>query len=245
MKNGLTIATLALVGMTVSPAQATTYTFNWVTPANSNTNVGLTESVTSNGITLVAYGLTAPADLTKAATAGPALYAKNGGLGETGLGMAVDPEGDHEISAALRDGIQIDFSDALAKLPNATVTMQVSSSQAGEGWKLYGSNTLYTVETSSKTLGFLGEPLLSGSANYANASYSFNLPNWGQFSYYTLMAYDPTPKDCSSANILLGTVTMSGSYTTTSQTPEPGSLLMAGTALVALGIVMKKKQKRA
>ena len=51
---------------------------------------------------------------------------------------------------------------------------------------------------------------------------------------------------CDSSDILLGAVTINGSLTTRIQsTPEPGSLLMAGTALIVIGVLMKKKQKKA
>jgi hypothetical protein len=249
MKNGLLMATMALVGMTITPAQASTYTFGWVTNSNLNTDLGLLYSLSNNGVTLTAYGLTAPSTLTSPATAGPGLYTKNGGTGETGLGMATDPGNDHEISAALNDGIQIDFSSALAAAPKATVTMVISSVQSGEGWALYGSNTLYTVAGNSKTDGALGEPLLSGAGGaYTNATTTITLPDWGEYTYYTLMATDTGGCGSSDANILLGTVTVNGGLTANyknSPAPEPGSLLMAGTALIAIGVLMKKKQTKA
>jgi hypothetical protein len=244
MKNALLTTTLVLVGMAITPAQATTYTFSWVTPSNTNTDLGLLYSLSNNGITLTARGLTAPANLTNAAAAGPDLYAKNGGTGETGLGMATDPGGDHEISAKLNDGIQVDFSDALSKAPNATVSMVIESAQVGEGWALYGSNTLLTVAGNSKSDGALGEPLLSGAANYPNATTSITIPDWGQYTYYTLMATDANCKT-PLANILLGTVTITPGTTQNPQAPEPGTLMMGGTALIGLGVVWKKKQKKA
>jgi len=227
----------------ITPAQATTYTFDWVTTSNANTLLGLSYSQTSNGVTLTAYGLTTPTNLTQPATAGPDLYAKNGGAGETGLGMANDPAGDHEISAALNDGIQIDFSNAIAAAPKATVTMGISSDQSGEGWALYGSNTPLTVAGNSKTDGALGEPLLTGSGSNANPTGAITLPDWGQYTYYTLLATGTSPCD-TDANILLGTVTVSGATTVTS-TPEPGSLLLMGSALLVIGVAMKKSQKKA
>jgi hypothetical protein len=231
--------------MTITPAQANTYVFGWVTTGNANTDLGLSYSQTSNGITLTAHGLTAPTTLTAPATAGPDLYAKNGGTGETGLGMTNDPGKDNEISAQRNDGIQIDFSNALAQAPNATVTMAIESVQSGEGWALYGSNTPLTVAGNSKSGGALGEPLAGGlGGSYTNATTTITLPDWGQYTYYTLMATDPggnTPL----ANIVLGTVTLTTPYGTTSQTPEPASLLMAGSALIALGVVLKKVGKKA
>ena len=242
MKKGFLIAMAALAAMTAAPVHASTFTFGWVTPGDQNTVLGPSYSQTVNGLTLTVYGLTAPATLTAAATAA-SLYAKNGGAGETGLGLANDPAGDHEISVALRDGVQIDFSNALAATPNATVTMGISSDQAGEGWALYGSNTLLTVAGNSKTEGALGEPLLTGSGSSANPTTTVTLPDWGQYTYYTLMATDPGGKNCD-ANVLLGAVTINGTTTVTS-TPEPGSLILAGSALLLIGVVMKKAQKKA
>ena len=234
MKNGLLTAMAVAMGMmAMRPAQATTITFGWVTASNQNTVLGLSYSQTSGGITLTAYGLTAPSNLNKPATAGPDLYAKNGGAGETGLGMATDPANDHEISAGLNDGIQVDFAQAIAAAPKGSATMAISSAQSGEGWAIYGSNTLLTV----------GQELASGWGSNSNPTVSVNLPDWGEYTYYTLMAQGATPCD-DDANILLGTVTVNVPTTVTS-TPEPGSLLMVGSALVVIGIVMKKARKKA
>src|SRR5579872_5738003 len=156
MKNALIIAAVTLLGIAGTPARANTIVFSWVTAGNSNTNLGLSYSQTVSGLTLTAYGLTEGASLTTPATAGPGLFAKNGGVGETGLGMSTDPAGNNEINAAVKDGIQIDFSNALAAQPNGTVTMTVGSAQANEGWALYGSNTLLTIAGNSKTQGALG-----------------------------------------------------------------------------------------
>jgi hypothetical protein len=48
------------------------------------------------------------------------------------------------------------------------------------------------------------------------------------------------------ANIILGTVTISSPITpqTPTAAPEPGTLLMAGTALIALGVVLKRNRQQ-
>ena len=237
MKYGLMTAMAALAAMTAAmPVQAGALAFGWVTPGNANTSLGLSYSQTNSGVTLTAYGLTASAGLTQPASAGPSLYAKNGGAGETGLGMATDPAGDHEISAAAHDGIQIDFAQALAASPKNAASLMISSAQSGEGWAIYGSNTLYTIA------GLFGQPLLSGVGG-SHPSVTVTLPDWGQFTYYTLMSTDPGGCE-PDANIVLGTVTIPGPVTTT-DTPEPGSMLMVGSALVVIGLVMKKARKKA
>jgi hypothetical protein len=242
MKNGLITSTILLMGMAITPAHATTAIFNWVTATNANTTLGLMDSLTNGGITLTAYALTVPSNLAKPAAAGPDLYSKSEGAGETGLGLINDPGGDNEISSQINDGIQIDFSNALAKDPKAIVTMSIGSVQAGEGWALYGSNTLLTVEGASKTDGTLGEPLVRGVGPYSNSTATVTLPDWGQYTYYTLLATSTT--DCTNGDILLGIVTINGTSTPTA-TPEPGTMLMAGGTLIGLGMLMKKRQKKA
>lgn len=242
MKNGLLTATAALIGMTaITPAQATTYTFDWLTPSNANTVLGLSYSESSNGITLTAYGLTAPSNPKQPATAGPDLYAQNGGTGDTGLGLSTSTGGNPGM---INDGVQVDFANALVAVPNATVTMAISGLQSGESWAIYGSNTQYTVAGNSKTDGALGEPLLSGSGSNADPTVTVTLPDWGQYSYYTLMSTGSAM--CDNGDILLGAVTVNGGMTLTTQNaPEPGSLLLAGTALIVIGVMMKRAQKKA
>jgi hypothetical protein len=222
----------------ITPAQANSGIFSWVTSSNQNTVLGEAYAESNNGITLTAYGLTAPANLTQAATAGPDLYAKNGGPGDTGLGLTTSSGGNPGM---INDGVQVDFANAIAAAPAATVNMAISGLQSGESWALYGSNTLYTVTGNSKTDGALGEPLLSGTGSNSDPTVSITLPDWGQYSYYTLMATNSVM--CDSEDILLGTVTINGG-TTIQDTPEPGSLVLAGTALIVIGVMMKKKRNR-
>jgi hypothetical protein len=239
MKNGLLLATAALLGITVTtPAGATTYTFGWITPSNANTVLGLDYSESSNGITLTAYGLTAPANLTQPGTAGPDLYAKSAGSGENGLGLSTNSD---RNTGMINDGVQVDFANVLAAVPIATVIMAISGLQSGESWAIYGSNTLLTVAGASKTDGTLGEPLLSGSGSNADPTVTVTLPDWGEYTYYTLTATNPAI--CDSEDILLGAVTVGGGLT--QSTPEPGSLVLAGTALIVIGVLMKKRQKKA
>jgi hypothetical protein len=239
MKNGLLTTAVLAVMAAITPAQATTYTFGWVTPSNENTVLGLTYSETSNGVTLTAYGLTTPSNLAQPATAGPDLYAKSGGTGDTGLGLSTATGGNPGM---INDGVQVDFADAISTAPNASATMTVSGLQSGDSWAIYGSNTQLTVEGSSKTDGALGEPLVSGTDTNGADSVTVNLPDWGEYTYYTLMSTGAPM--CDTASILMGAVTINGTTTTTSQTPEPASLLMAGTALIVIGLLLKKGQKK-
>lgn len=234
MKNALFIAVASLLAIVTTPAQASTYIFGWVTSTNANTNLGLSYSETVNGITLTALSLTAPSNLSKPATAGPDLYAQSGGTGDTGLGL---------VPQVANDGVQVDFADAIATLPNATAILTVAGLQSGESWAIYGSNTQLTVEGNSKTDGALGQPLASGTDKNGQATASVTLPDWGQYTYYTLMETGSTSSMCmSQSGLLLGEVTISGGVTTTTQTPEPGSLVMAGSALIGFALLLKRKR---
>jgi len=239
MKKALLAAGILAVMMVVPQARAATYTFGWVTSSNENTVLGLTYSETNNGVTLTAYGLTAPSNLTHPAAAGPDLYAKNGGSGDTGLGLSTANGGNPGM---ITDGIQVDFASAISAAPNGSATMTVSGLQSGDTWAIYGSNTQLTVAANSQTEGAPGEPLASGTDKNGAASVTVNLPDWGQFTFYTLMSTGAPM--CDTADILLGSVVINGGTTTTTQTPEPASLLMAGTALIAIGMLLKKAQKK-
>jgi hypothetical protein len=148
----LLIAALLLVGMTVTPAPAASYTLGWVMAANANTGLGFLCAVVNGSIKQTACGLTASGNLRSAANAGTGMYAKNGGTGETGLGGAADPGSVHEIGAQPGDSIRIDFPGALRNAPSAAVTMAIGSAPTGEGWALCGCKALYTAAGASRNL---------------------------------------------------------------------------------------------
>jgi hypothetical protein len=203
--------------------------------------VAITPGYTTSATILTAYALMGPSNLAKPAIAGPATHPKSEGAGETGLGMIDNPGGDNEMSSQINDGIQIDLSKALAKDLTASVTIGIESLQAGAGRAHYGSNTLLAVGGWSKTGGTLGERLLNGGGPSAKST-TITLPDWGEYTSYTLLATSAT--DCSNGDILLGTVGISGG-STPQATPEPGTMLMAGGTLIGLSLLLKKKQKKA
>jgi hypothetical protein len=125
-----------------------------------------------------------------------------------------DPAGQHEIRAALNDGIQIDFAHA--------------SGQAGEGWARYGSNLSSTVTGNSKTLGALGEYMLSGSGRKSDPTTAVRANYSG-----------PGSPD---ADVLPGSAAVNG--LNPANTPEPGTLLRAGSALIAIGATLKRARKK-
>ena len=97
MKHKFTTMIMALAAMGALATQANAVTFDFQSNG-SNVNLGNTSTFTVGGFSLTASGfLTA---------GGPtALYAKNLGAGETGLGLAIDPSGQNEVTT--NDFIQL------------------------------------------------------------------------------------------------------------------------------------------
>jgi hypothetical protein len=87
----------------------------------------------TGGITITADGFTS-----NSFASPTALFLKNGGGDEVGIGLVDDPSGQHEITG--NNVIRIDFTNAVS----AGVTnfdFQFNSSTAGETWAVFGSNS--------------------------------------------------------------------------------------------------------
>ncbi len=120
---------MVLVGIgVVLAAQANAVTFNFL-ENGSNLDLGPTSTFTESGISLTASGFL---------TAGGAtdLYAKNLGSSETGLGLNIDPSGEHEITVT--DFVQL----TLPTNPPSTFGMLIAASvQPGESALVYFTTT--------------------------------------------------------------------------------------------------------
>ncbi|GEM_PF-3278744 len=132
--------------------------------------LGTVQAYTQNGITITAYGFNNAGNPMQ-------LFSKNDGGDEVGLGLAGLPES--EISTTTF--IQLDLSAAIAAGAN-NATMAVGGVQSGEGYNIYGSNTL----------GTRGTLLLSGTSD----AVSFAMPGFPNFRYISVQA--------SSGNVTLG-----------------------------------------
>jgi hypothetical protein len=168
-------------------------------------NVGPTETVTSGGASLTVTGYSAPGVTSN-------LFAKNEGPTEFGLGMASGA--DHEIAGSLT--LQVDLQQILALHPSS-ITIGISSLQAGETYQIWGSNTAGTPGT-----------LL---ASHQSGT-TFNLTN-DQFRFITISSPN--------ASVLLDSLV--ATVPSSTSTPEPGSavLLLFGLAgLAGIGALAKK-----
>ena len=159
--------------LTEAPNCAGAGTWNLSLP---NGTLGTSQAYTVNGITVMAYGFNngSPGTAT-------ALYGKNEGPSETGLGINSDP--DHEID--INHFVQIDLNQIIAA-GITSGTMTIGSMQAGEPANVYGSNTLGTRGTLLMTV-----PVTFDDTPFA-------IPGFPTYRYYSVQASTPTP-----ANVLL------------------------------------------
>jgi len=132
-------AIAAAAAVSGAPAKA-----NIVWDLSSQTgDLGPTASYTSGGYTITATGWLASTSVCSSPTycfpvTSTDLYGKAEGGDESGLGIASDPSGEHEIYYPTE--IQIDVSQPYAA-GLRTYQFEMGSSTQGEAWSVIGSNT--------------------------------------------------------------------------------------------------------
>ena len=189
-----------------------------------NGNVGAdTETVTVNGRSLIVTGYTS-------LNAEYALYWKNGGGDEVGLGF-VSSDADHELSLdsdgdAIANYMQIDASaflnsDTWASIRMGSVTLNSPGDQ--ESYDVLGTNTAGDFSS--------GTALITAST--ADGTY-VPLPDWGQYKYYLVAVHPGTIGTHIGDNILLDSLEV---------TPEPASLpiILSGLCLGAWHFRRRKR----
>jgi hypothetical protein len=147
-------------------------------------NLGNSYIYYAGTVPLTAYGFN---NTTNNHTA-TALYAKNQGSTESGLGIASDS--DHEINTSTF--IQLDISKLVAAgFTNAQITF--NSVQSGESYSVYGSNTLGTPGTKIAGPGILANTLTA-------------MPGYGAWTYIGVTA--------AAGNVLIGDLAFTSPATT-------------------------------
>ena len=196
---------------------ASAQTFDFGTPAN--TSPGNDATFTSGIYTVTASGYSAP-------NTDAALYIKNLGGDEVGLGLTGDPTGQNEIYSNNNGGgtafIQLDVSDLLAIASGATFSMD--STTLGEQWAVYGSNT------DGAGLGVLVNSS-SGSGDEANHA----LGGWGSYDYYNFYSLGTNGQT-------FGNVLLSG-FAVTPNVPEPATWAMMLVGFGGIGFAMRRARK--
>ena len=159
MKNKLFITVFCAILSSAAASAAPTY-FNFSNPAGL---LGTSQTYTSNGITVTAYGYNGGSL--------SALFGKNVSVQDTGLGLAAGPN--HEIDKF--DFIQLDFGMLIAAFPKADVRITMASVDSGDAFNIYGS----------MAQGSLGNLLLSNSTLNLTA---FSVPSYGAYRYVSIQA---------------------------------------------------------
>src|SRR5487761_850771 len=203
--------------------------------------LGTSQSYTSNGATITANGYvcsaTSPSSTaTLSNCSATNLFAKTGGLSETGLGLAGEGNGEHEIGW---DGPNADYVvglnvSSLFNLGATSMTLSFGSVQPGEAYAIlgYGSDPfLNSSFTLTNTQAWVGN---DGSTSAQDFSSTVSLTANDQF----LVLISPcgaslNPPPCGS-NVTLDSLAAS-------PTPEPGTLALFGTGLLMLGFGLRRR----
>jgi hypothetical protein len=190
----------SVIASSAAQANTLTATYNFQSPVDG---LGTTQSYTVSGLTITAAGFSS----SNFSIPNAALFDKTGGGDEHGLGLKNSP--DHEVTAGsyIRVGLPANIS---------AVSFIMDSSTAGEGWKVYGSNS----PTGSLTL------LLSGTGEQSHSL--------AVYPYYFFTA--------TSGNVLLGSFTIVDPPTTT---PLPAALPLFATSLGAMGLLGWRRKRGA
>lgn len=226
--NRLLLSTVLAFGL-AAPAYA--ISINWDFGQHPGA-IGTTQGFSADGETLTARGFTAGDSPT-------ALFSKQGGGDENGLGLQNDPTGENEIS--LNHGfVQLNLDGPLADhVSNFTFSM--GSTTQGEGWGVWGSNDASPFDMTFliQSIGENDEAVHTLQAGYDN------------YNFFYLGGFANAPpseggcQDGCGANVLLHSF---GGELAASPVPEPSTWLLGLTGfglVAALGWKRKRSARYA
>jgi hypothetical protein len=240
MKNKIAMAGLLSVAALLTPAHATTVLFTTtssvLTKYNDTTNI-YSVTGTNSGGTLTAYGYTgvldnpapAPTDIPETGSnpGTPTTYNSAPGVTTSSAGLGVNNGTTNQI--AITDAVVLDFAgvSATVKANNPTITFKLTIDGAGPS-----DYTVYGLEGSNYVLLDYGSMAKTGNVSFTQATS-------GLYADYLVGV---TNNDC---DLTVDSVSIAYNGVVTTQAPEPGTFVMAGMALVAVGLTMKKRNRKA
>jgi hypothetical protein len=240
LKLKLALAGLFAAAMALTPAQATSVVFNTTSTSATLYASGSTIASSSpTGYTASIYGFDGVFTATQAPSSesvknsSPTTLSNGAGSEEletTTAGLGIQNTGGSDPGwIGFSDAVVIDFSTAHpVTLANSTATFDMKIDASGPSeWAIYGFNgTNYVLlQTGEMQTGGPGTVPYSPTPSYTTTTS-------GLYSAYMI----GVTNDCAL------TVTQVD-VTPNQQTPEPGTFVMAGMALVAVGLTMKKRRK--
>ncbi len=232
MVNRALFIAAAAVFLMIEPVRADIV---WSLPGSYTGNPSVTSyTFTQSGNDLTAHGYTSTAQLSNtpeslSLTGTTDLSAKNGGTGETGVGIQSDSQ--HEINTT--SSVALDLSSSYSNA-YGDVTITIGSVQKNEGFAVFGGSLPISTPTTGspyKLTDYLGQFTNSGSSN----------------AVYTFIV---TPTEMAAAKDILYVTAVSGNVViesvAMSSVPEPGTLTMLFTGLAsATGLGWYRRRKAA
>jgi hypothetical protein len=185
-------------------------------------NLGPTATYTNGGLTVTAYGYSDGFNF----SAATALYGKNSGGDEQGLGLAADPSGENEIywdNSHLGAFVEIDVSALFGLVTNAQFFM--GSTTNGEQWAVNGSNF-------AGCGWFCGGPRVNGSDELTHDLFDF-----GTYQYYDFYSLG-TGGNAAPGNVLLGGLVL------TTSVPEPDTWAMMLLGFGVVGAAVRRNRRK-
>jgi hypothetical protein len=211
------LATTAILAALTLPASATILDWNFQDHLGVLPN---TQTFTAGGFGLSARGFTA-------SDAGTALFGKNGGGDENGLGLNNDASGDHEITGG--NFVQLNLDGLLGLLDINSFTFQMGSTTQGEGWKVFGSNDAHPFQFT----------LLAQSSGTGDEGFHTLAGGWDNYNFFYFGSGVGACGSGCNANVLL-----TNFDATLAATPLPGALGFFAAGLLGLGGLVRSLRKQ-
>ena len=220
--NKLLLSAVLLAGTALSaPASAATIDWNFQDHPGLRGN---SQTFTAGGLTLTARGF-------DFGDVGTALFVKNAGGDESGLGLANDPSGDNEIAKGF---VQINLDGIKGLLLQNGFSFQMGSTTQGEGWVVYGSNDDHP---------FLFTQLAHSLGNNDEGFHTL-AGGWDNYNFF----YDGGPAGAGhggcgngcDANVLL-----TNFDATLNAVPLPPAVALFGAGLAGIGWITRRRKQKA